>query len=133
MVPWERPDNGFVDVVRATVAKGDVPDFEMSAGTGIDTADIGSFPQPASRDTTPALPPSPTPDDDERGRQSPLFPVMSRPSDRTPSTHPGSDPPAAGEQKTDAPTVRLTAIQPPADGLFVSRSAQRSQLRRGVA
>jgi hypothetical protein len=39
---WERPDNGFADVVRATVAKGDAPDFEMPAGTGIDTADIGS-------------------------------------------------------------------------------------------
>jgi hypothetical protein len=107
-------------VVRATVAKDDAPDFEMPEGRGIDTADIGSLRQPASRDTAPAPPPSPTPDDDERARQSPLFPVMSRPSDRTPSTHLASDRSAASEQKTDALTVRLTATQPRADDLFVS-------------
>jgi hypothetical protein len=28
---WERPDNRFADVVRATAAKDDAPDFEMRA------------------------------------------------------------------------------------------------------
>jgi hypothetical protein len=51
---------------------------------------------------------------------------MSWPSDRSPSDHPASEKPAAGEQKTDAPTVRLTATQLHVDGLFVSRSMQRS-------
>jgi hypothetical protein len=74
---WDRPDNGFADVVLATVAKGDAPDFEMPAGTGIDTADISSSRQPASYDTAPAPSSSPTPNDYERARQSPLFPVMS--------------------------------------------------------
>jgi hypothetical protein len=116
---WERPDNGFADVVRATAATDEAPDFEMPAGAGNETADIGSSRPPTSPDTASA-----PPDDDERARQSPLFPVTSRPSDRLPSDHPASERPAAGEQKIDAPGVRLKATQPHADGLFVSRSAQ---------
>jgi hypothetical protein len=123
---WERPDYGFADAVQTIVAKGDAPDFEMPAGTGIDTADIGSSRQFASRDAAPAPPPPPTPDDDERARESPLFPVISPLSDRSPSDHPASDGPAASEQKSDTLTLHLTAIQPHTDGLFVLRSAQRS-------
>jgi hypothetical protein len=40
-----RADNGFADVVRAAVTK-DGADFEMPAGTGIDTVDAGSPLQP---------------------------------------------------------------------------------------
>jgi hypothetical protein len=127
---WERPDYGFADAVRTIVAKDDAPDFEMPAGTGIDTADIGSSRQSASRDAAPAPSPPPTPDDDERARESPLFPVMSPLSDRSPSDHPASDGSRAREQKSDALTVHLTAIQAHADGLFVSRSAQRSSPNR---
>jgi hypothetical protein len=123
---WERPDYGFADAVRTIVAKDNVPDFEMPAGTGIDAADTGSSRQSASRDAAPAPPPPPTPDDDERARESPRFLVMSRPSDGSPSDHPASDGPRASEQKSDALTVHLTAIRPHADGLFVSHSAQRS-------
>lgn len=122
---WGRPDNGFADAVQATVASNDAPDFEMPADTGIEMADSGSSRQIAARDTAPATPPSPTPDDREHARQSRLFPVMSRPSERSPSDHPASEKPAAVEQKTEAPTVPLTAPQPYTDGLFVSRSVQR--------
>jgi hypothetical protein len=123
---WERPDYGFADAVQTIVAKGDAPDFEMPAGTGIDAADTGSSLHSAPRDAPPAPPPPPTPDDDERARESPLFPVISPLSDRSPSDHPASDGPAASEQKSDALTVQLTATQLHADGLFVLRSAQRS-------
>jgi hypothetical protein len=123
---WERPDNGFAEAVRATVNAGDAPDFEMSAEAGIDAADSGSPRQSATHETTPAPPPSTTPDDFEHARQSPLFPVKTKPSDSSPVASPASDRPAAGEQKNDALTVRLTATQPHADGLFVPRSGQRS-------
>jgi hypothetical protein len=123
---WERPDNGFADAVRATVARDDAPDFEMPAGTEIDAADSGPPRQSVSRDAAPVPPPPPTQNDDERARQSPLFPVKSRLSDRSLSDHPASDGAAAGEQKTDALTVHLTPTQSHADGLFVARSAQRS-------
>jgi hypothetical protein len=123
---WERPDYVFADAVRTIVAKDNAPDFEMPAGTGIDAADTGSSRQSAPRDAVPAPPPPPTPDDNARARESPLFAVMSRPSDRSPSDHPASDRPAASEQKSDALTVNLTATQPHADRLFVLRSARRS-------
>ena len=122
---WERPDNGFANAVRTTVSSNDAPDFEMPAGTEIDTADIGTSQQLALHDMAPAAPSVPTPDDHERARQSPLFPVMSGPSNQPPSDHPASEKPAGGEQKTNAPTVHLTVTQPHADGLFVSRPMQR--------
>jgi hypothetical protein len=118
---WERPDNGFAEAVRATVNAGDAPDFEMSAETG-----IGTSRPPTARDTALIPSPNPTPDDNERARQSPLFPVKTKPSDSSPVASPASDRPAAGEQKNDALIVRLTATQPHADGLFVPRSGQRS-------
>jgi hypothetical protein len=65
--------------------------------------------QYAPGDTAPAVPPSPAPDDYERARRSSLFPVISRPPDRSPSDHPENEKPAAGEQKIEAPTVYLIA------------------------
>jgi hypothetical protein len=66
-------------------AKGDAPDFEMPAGTGNDTGEVNASGHPTSRNTTLATAPSPTLHDDERARQSPLFPVMAKPSDSSPS------------------------------------------------
>jgi hypothetical protein len=128
---WERPDNGFADRVLASAAKGDAPDFEMPAGTGNDTGEVSSSGHPTSRDTTPATAPSETPDDDERARQSPLFPVMAKPSVSSLSERPASDRPAsertaAGEQKNDAQTVPLTATPRHVDSVFVPRFVQQS-------
>jgi hypothetical protein len=91
----------------------------MPAGAAIPTADSQSSREPASGDA--ATTPSATPDDRERARQSPLFPLMSRPSVRLSSDSPASDRPATDEQSTDVLTVRPTAAQPRADGLFVPR------------
>jgi hypothetical protein len=122
---WERPDNGFADMVLATAARGDAPDFEMPEGTGNDTGEVN----PTSRNTPPATAPSATPDNDERARQSPLFPVMAKPSDSSLSERPASAPPAAGERKNDAQTVPLTATPLHLDSVFVPRSVA-STLRR---
>jgi hypothetical protein len=124
---WERPDNGFADRVLASAAKGDAPDFEMPEGTGNDTGEVN----PTSRNTTPATAPSATPDNDERARQSPLFPVMAKPFDSSPSERPASDGPAAGEQKNDAQTVPPAATEPHVDSMFVPRSVA-STLRRNL-
>jgi hypothetical protein len=70
---WERPDNGLADMVLATPAKGDAPDFEMPTGTGNDAGEVSSSGRPTSRNTPPATAPFRTPDDDERPRQTPSF------------------------------------------------------------
>jgi hypothetical protein len=119
---WERPDNGFADRVLASAAKGDAPDFEMPEGTGNDTGEVN----PTSPAATPATAPSASPDNDERARQSPLFPVIAKPSESSPGERPASDGSAAGEQKNDAQTVPPTATPPPADSMFVPRSVQQS-------
>jgi hypothetical protein len=98
----------------------------MPAGTGNDTGEVSSSGHPTSRNTTPATAPFRTPDDDERARQSPLFPVMAKPSDSSPSERPASDGTAAGEQKNDAQTVPPTATPLHVDSAFVPRSVQQS-------
>jgi hypothetical protein len=121
---WERPDNGLADAVRTSVANNDAPDFEMPAETGGDAAKVRPAPRPPFHDT--AMAPPAAPDDRERARLSPLFPVKSRPPERPPIDDAARDRPAVEEQKSDIQSARPTPGQPPADGLFVPRSAQRT-------
>ncbi len=120
---WERPDTSFADAVRTSVARHDAPDFEMPDGAGIETAD-GGLPRPPARDAATAS--SAAPDDRERALQSGLFPGASPTSGHSSNDAPAIDRSVAGEPKSDALTVRLTATQTHADGLFVPRSAPRS-------
>jgi hypothetical protein len=46
---WERPDNGFADMVLAAAAKGNAPDFEMPVGTRNDTGEVSSSGHHATR------------------------------------------------------------------------------------
>jgi hypothetical protein len=119
---WGRPDGAFADAVRTSVANNDAPDFEMPAGTDVNAAEVHSARPPAFRDT--AMTPHAAPDDRERARLSPLFPVKSRPSERPPIDDTAREWPAVEEQKSDIQSVRPIPTQPPADGLFVPRSAQ---------
>ena len=121
---WDRPDNAFADAVRTSVANNDAPDFEMPAPTDVNAAEVRSARRPAFHDAAMAAPAAP--DDRERARLSPLFPVKSRPSERSPIDESARDRPAVEEQKSDVPTARPNPVQPPADGLFVPRSAQRT-------
>jgi hypothetical protein len=120
---WERPDASFADAVSTSVTKNDAPDFEMPSGSGIETADSGSSRQPARGAATAS---SAASDDRERAFQSALFPITSGASGHWLNDGPVVNRPVAGEQKSDALTVGLTATQPHADGLFVPRSAPRS-------
>ena len=121
---WERPDNAFADAVKKSVANNDAPDFEMPAGTEVNTAEVRSARRPAFHDTAMAAPAAP--DDRERARLSPLFPVKSRPSERPPIDDAARERRGVEEQKSDIQSARPTPTQPPADGLFVPRSAQRT-------
>ena len=121
---WERPDIAFADAVRTSVANNDAPDFEMPARTDVNAAEIRSARRPPFHDTAMAAPAAP--DDRERARLSPLFPVKSRPSERSRIDDATSNRPAVEEQKSDIQSARPTPTQPSADGLFVPRSAQRT-------
>jgi hypothetical protein len=122
---WERPDNGFADMVLATAAKGNAPDFEMPAGTGNDTGEVSSSGHPTSRNTTPATAPFRTPDDDERARQSPSFRSWrSPPTVAERASRKRSD--CRDEQKNDAQTVPPTATPLHVDSASVPLSVQQS-------
>jgi hypothetical protein len=120
----ERPDKAFADAVGTSVANNDAPDFEMPARTDVNAAEVHSARPPDFHGT--AIAPPAAPDDRERARLSPLFPVKSRPSERSRIDDAASDRPAVEEQKSDIQSARPTPTQPPADGLFVPRSAQRA-------
>jgi hypothetical protein len=121
---WEPPDNPFADAARTSVANNDAPDFQMRAGTDVNAAELHSAWPPALRDTAMASPAAP--DDRKRTRLSPLFPVKSRPSERSRIYDATSDRPAVEEQKSDIRSARPSPSQSPAHGLFVPRSAQRT-------
>src|SRR5215831_14116608 len=63
---WDRPDNPFADAVRTSVANNDAPDFEISAGSAVNAADVRSAGRSAFQDT--AMAPPVAPDDRERAR-----------------------------------------------------------------
>jgi len=121
---WERPENAFADAVRMSVANNDAPDFEMPARTDVNATEVRSPRRPAFHDTAMAV--SAAPDDRERARLSPLFPVKSRPSERPPIDDAARERPAVEEQNSHIESAHPTPTQPPANGLFVPRSAQRT-------
>jgi hypothetical protein len=120
---WERPDNAFADAVRTSVANNDAPDFEMPARTDVNAAELRSARRPTFHDT--AMAPPAAPDDRERALLSPLFPVKSHTSDRSPIDDAARDRPAVEEQKSDVQSAHLNPTQP-AGGLFVPRSSRRT-------
>jgi hypothetical protein len=120
---WAQPDNGFADAVRATVAKGDAPNFDMPKGTNFDFSDVGlAIPSPGLNATAA---PTIVPDDRQRGWSSALFPAKAHPLD-SPSTHTSmSDKPATDLQERDARSAVPMTAAPQPDGLFVPRSPER--------
>jgi hypothetical protein len=115
---WERPDNAFAHAVRTSVVNNDAPDFEMPAETAGDAVKVRPAPRPPFHDTA-AAPPA-APDDRERARLSPLFPVKSRPSDRSPIDDAAKDRPAVEVQSL---TFRLR-IRPPLSHLLTVSSCR---------
>src|ERR1700686_4596141 len=89
---WERPDTMFADAVKASVVKGDAPNFDMPQDGDFGSSDNASTLKP-DRDgalTAPAL----SSDDRERGWSSALFPA-SPPDGETMRPHmPKRDPSA---------------------------------------
>src|SRR6202140_2315173 len=90
---WERPDTMFADAVKASVVKGDAPNFDMPQDGNFDSSDIASRTLKTDRDgalTAPAL----RPDDRERGWSSALFPTKPPHADTASAEMPKRDPSA---------------------------------------
>jgi hypothetical protein len=121
---WERPDTRFAAAVRASVADGNAPDFDMPKDTGLAFRD-GVLDLEAPASDVPSSRPLSGADDRERGWSSGLFPVP-RASSGDPSERRSVTGSAAGSlQRNSKPNVNPRADDPPADGLFVARSSRR--------
>jgi len=120
---WDQPDNRFADAVRASVANGDAPNFDMLKGTNFEFPDVGAAIVPPVPRASAA--PTIAPDDRPRGWSSALFPAkpqaLGRPSTKTSA----SDARTRDLQERDARSAAppTATLQP--DGLFVPRSSER--------
>jgi hypothetical protein len=120
---WDRPDTWFADAVRATVKKGNAPNFEMPNDAYLNGDDIAAGALPARQHavlTTPAL----TLDDRERGWSSALFPAKPVTTDHPTTGVQNRDHAAEQSRSIDAPSHVPLANKTPGDSLFVPRSSE---------
>jgi hypothetical protein len=121
---WDRPDNRFADAVRATVGKGNAPNFDMPKDAYFDASDVASqtlTPGPHAALSAPAM----TPDDRERGWSSALFPAKPTQPDGISGDVQNRDR-AAEESRSPAPAIAVPKTnKTSADSLFVPRSSER--------
>src|SRR5262249_16115721 len=123
---WDRPDTGFADSVRATVEKGNAPNFDMPKDAYFDPSDVASVPPATDPDDASTTRPS-TLEHRARGWSSSLFPAKSPKPDSTSAELQSGDR-AADEQRSSGPPAAVPAAsKAPVDSLFVPRSSERRQ------
>ena len=121
---WERPDTMFADAVKATVVKGDAPNFDMPQDGNFDSSDIASHTLKPDRHgglTAPAL----SSEDRERGWSSALFPAKAPHADTASVDMPNHDRSAEALRSPGHVGASPTTSNPWGDSLFVSRSSER--------
>jgi hypothetical protein len=121
---WDRPDTQFADAVRATIEKGNAPNFDMPNDAYFDASDTASS-TPSLGSHASANPAQRAPGDRVRGWSSALFPAKS----------PKPDSPSAAVQNADRAAEEVGSVRPavaapttakaPVDSLFVPRSSER--------
>ena len=121
---WDRPGTRFADAVRATVEKGNAPNFDLPKDAYLDASDVAS--------ETPILgapaalnPPASTPDDRVRGWSSALFPAKSPKPDSTSAEVQNGDRAADERRSPGRAGAAPAASKAPVDSLFVPRSSER--------
>jgi hypothetical protein len=120
---WDRPDTRFADSIRATVEKGNAPNFEPKDAY-FDASDIASD-TPTSGPDAAFSPPASTLDDRVRGWSSALFPAKSPKPDSTSAEVQNGDR-VADERRSSGPAAAVQAAsKAPVDSLFVPRSSER--------
>jgi hypothetical protein len=114
---WDRPAAAFAEAVRATVEKGDAPNFDMPKDAYFDATEIAAETPAAGPNA--AATPAPAPSDDrERGWLSALFPAKPPPFD-TASVDSPNDNRSAEEPHSPGPANATPAT---VNSLFVPRS-----------
>src|SRR6516164_6449815 len=87
---WDRPDTTFANAVRATVEKGNAPNFEMPKDAYFDPDDMASQ-APTSREPAAVTASTSIPVDQERGWSSTLFPPKPEQANTAPINPQGDD------------------------------------------
>jgi hypothetical protein len=120
---WDRPDTWFAAAVRATVKKGNAPNFDMAKDAYLDADDVAADATPAHQRaalTTPVL----TLDDRERGWSSALFPVKPMNTHNPSIEVSNRDHAAEQSDSIGAPSHSPATNKTPGDSLFVPRSSE---------
>ena len=121
---WEWPDTRFADTVRATVEKGNAPNFEMPKDAYFEGSDVAS--ETSATSAQAALTSQELQLDDRmRGWSSSLFPARSSQPDSLSADVHGDDRPAEEAHAPGPETARPAASKASVDSLFVPRSSER--------
>jgi hypothetical protein len=120
---WNRPDTWFADAVRATMKKGNAPNFDMPNDAYLGADDVAAD-TPSGRQhaavTTPAL----MLDERERGWSSALFPARPMTTDHPSTVVQNRGPPAEQTHSVGASPQAPATNKSPRDSLFVPRSSE---------
>jgi len=121
---WERPDTGFAEAVKTTVAKSDAPNFEMPKDAYFDSTDIASDPPAPGPRATLTAPPTAS-DDHVGGWSSSLFPAKPSKSEGASADVQNHGQSAQESPLADPAIATATTTKSSAGSLFVPRSSER--------
>jgi hypothetical protein len=120
---WEQPDVKFAEMLLASVAKGDAPNFDLPNDINVELLDIASEAPPPSND-------SPVgsgfePDERKRGWSSALFSSNPHQPASQPNDAPSDRSAVEETQSSRASNASPSTAKSAVDGLFVSKSPDR--------
>jgi hypothetical protein len=121
---WDRPDAGFADAVRATVEKGNAPNFDMAKDSYFDPNDVmleTVTPRPHPASAAPAM----TPVDRETWLVERAASCKANEGDSTLADAQNRDTAAEESRSPDPSTTTPGTSKTPVDSLFMPRSSER--------
>ena len=122
---WVRLDSKFADAVRATVEKGNAPNFEMPKDAYFDPDDI-AVEAPTSDQRAAITASTSIPPDQARGWSSALFPPKTEQANAAASVKPATSDQTAKESRSAGTVAADSATtKTSVDTLFVPRSSER--------
>lgn len=120
---WDRPDTTFANAVRATVQKGNAPNFEMPKDAYFDPDDLASEAPTSGQRPAVTLSTS-SPPDQERGWSSALFPPKLEQANAAPINATSDDRTTKDSRSAGIPAANSPPRKTSVDNLFVPRSSE---------